>query len=194
MYWPIDSLGHLNGPVQNQVERAEFRTLLEGRASLVPPSVAIFRREAIEAVGPFRQHLAPADDYDLYLRLAHRFPIHCHNQVIVEYRQHGANNSNKVAMMLSLTERALDAQSEITCGDPQLRAACARGKSYWRKLFGPYLAYEMAANIKKGRLPAAVRVMWVMVRKYPRGFPAYLSELAGKLLGLSGGAGATDRA
>ena len=58
-----------------------YQTLLQ-RNYIGPPAVVMYRRAVFDSVGPLDINASPADDYELYLRIARVFPIHCHHEVI----------------------------------------------------------------------------------------------------------------
>jgi glycosyltransferase involved in cell wall biosynthesis len=68
---------------------------------------AMHRRQALTAVGGFDRRLRCAEDYDLYLRLARRFPVVDHYEPVAEYRQHRDSLSRNAEQMLAATLAAL---------------------------------------------------------------------------------------
>jgi glycosyltransferase involved in cell wall biosynthesis len=60
----------------------------------------LYRRTCLEAVGGFAEELAASEDYELYLRLATRFPVACCPEWVADYRQHDRNMSRDQAFML----------------------------------------------------------------------------------------------
>jgi glycosyltransferase involved in cell wall biosynthesis len=77
----------LDAPDQPFVHRDHYLALLKSCFILSGSSV-MFSRWCLEAVGGFDQSFPTSDDYDLYLRIARRFPIQCHGRVVTEYRRH----------------------------------------------------------------------------------------------------------
>ncbi|MCU0722688.1 MAG: glycosyltransferase [Planctomycetes bacterium] len=71
------------------------------RRIFVQTSTAVVRREAAEAVGPFDESLAYADEYDFFLRLAERFPCGFVDEDLVIYRIHGGNESRREKVRVS---------------------------------------------------------------------------------------------
>ncbi len=66
--------------------------------------VAIFRRDLIERLGGYREHLRNAEDYDFWIRAMASGARHRHNPpVLARYRKHGGNKSgNAVAAARAL--------------------------------------------------------------------------------------------
>lgn len=161
-------------PPRAPVTGASYRTLLEGEA-LVPPSCAMFRRAAVEAVGGFRQEHFPTEDYDLYLRVARRHPIHCHNQLVTEYRRHAENASGSApTRMIRSVHATLDAQRLEVAGDAALEAALASGRAHWAAVFAPGLPYELRGHLRRGRLGPALGTLGMLLRHDPRGLAKVL--------------------
>jgi glycosyltransferase involved in cell wall biosynthesis len=68
-------------------------------------ATVMYRRSVVAAVGGFVDGLPACEDYDLYLRIARSHPMVHGDEILAEYRRHGANMSRDPAMML---ESALD--------------------------------------------------------------------------------------
>jgi glycosyltransferase involved in cell wall biosynthesis len=66
------------------------------------------RRSCLDAVGLLDQALAPADDWDLWLRLAVRFPFGFINEVLAKYRLHETNESKNTLTMTLAEVRVLE--------------------------------------------------------------------------------------
>jgi hypothetical protein len=160
---PIDEHGHVEPRTLPTIERADFLTLLAG-SGLVPPASAMFRRAAFEEVGVFDTRLAIAEDHDLYLRVAQALPIHCHNQVVVQYRTHGANaSSQSAALTLGGVLSAMEKHLPSVRGDPAREAAYEVGRRHWIGLFGPRLGYDVVRNLRRGRLGLAARALTMLI-------------------------------
>jgi GT2 family glycosyltransferase len=64
----------------------------------------------LEAVGGYDISLPACEDYDLYLKIARRFPSHQHARLVAEYRMHPGQMSVRLSMMLKTAKRVLLAQ------------------------------------------------------------------------------------
>lgn len=162
-------------PPRPPLAEASYQTLLRGDG-IVPPSCALFRRSAVEEVGGFRQECFPTDDYDFYLRIARRHPIHCHNEVVTEYRRHGSNLSgNNPTRMLRSVFATLEAQRPDLAGDAALEAALERGRAHWAGVFAPALPYELRGHLRRGRIGPALDTLALLLRHHPRGLAKLLT-------------------
>lgn len=163
------------------VETDYYRALLRGSdIDICPPSTVMFRHVMFESLSGFNASLAPADDYDVYLRIARAFPIYCHEKVIVEYRMHGANQSGSTVRMLRATLQALGAQRDYIKGNKEYEEAYKTGKRYWRNYWGNILFCKVIALVKAQRLVAALRAI-VLLMRYPPHLQVFL-RYAGKFL------------
>ncbi|MBD2771541.1 glycosyltransferase family 2 protein [Iningainema tapete] len=63
-------------------------------------SVVMMRRKCLDDVGLFDETLPPCDDYDLWLRLVEKWPIHFLNEPLVHYRRYEGQQSNSEERML----------------------------------------------------------------------------------------------
>jgi glycosyltransferase involved in cell wall biosynthesis len=71
------------------------------RANLIGMHAAVmYRRANLAEIGGFDEGLAACEDYDVYLRMALRFPILYGPEPLAEYWHHGGNMSRDSAMML----------------------------------------------------------------------------------------------
>ena len=62
----------------------------------------LFRRDCLLALQGFDEALRRCEDHDLYLRVAQRYPIACHQTIIAEYRKHDQAMSNDYVEMLKV--------------------------------------------------------------------------------------------
>jgi len=68
-----------------------FAELLKGDFILAP--TAIIRKSVLDNVGIYDESLQ-IEDYDMFLRIAHKYPIGYLPEILVQYRQHGDNTYN----------------------------------------------------------------------------------------------------
>jgi glycosyltransferase involved in cell wall biosynthesis len=130
-------------------------------------SSIVYRRTAVEAVHGFDESLPVGDDYDLYLRIAHDFPIYCHDDVVTEYRRHGSNTTRDSAVVLASQLDVLKRQRS-RLRDRRERAAYRVGVRRTRAEHGRALARQTAADWKAGERGQALRGLRTLARRDPR--------------------------
>lgn len=74
------------------VDSASLRSLLENTSPFAHPTV-MFRRQAVSDAGLYRPSLEPAEDYDLWLRLAERFEVANIAEPLLDYRLHAGQST-----------------------------------------------------------------------------------------------------
>jgi glycosyltransferase involved in cell wall biosynthesis len=142
------------------------------------PGVVMYRRDVLRAVDGFNTAAGASADYELNVRIARRFPIGRHHQVILDYRQHPSSMSSDVRYML---------KSAVTVRRAERRHAYRRaeGKQAWKEGiaivqadYGGRLITQMKSDLRVARRPGRTVVSaWYLVRYYPAG-----------LIGLAGSA------
>jgi glycosyltransferase involved in cell wall biosynthesis len=169
--WSRDIRGDgkvLEGLRQPLVAQDHYLRLLED-CFIWSGSSIVYRRSALEAVGGFDESLTAADDYDLYLRMARRFPVYCHDAVVTEYRRHATNTTRDPGVVLESQIEVLRRQRG-SVRDRREREARRRGIYKTRREHGRALAEQIADDWRRRRRRRALRGMGTLVRCDPRGF------------------------
>jgi glycosyltransferase involved in cell wall biosynthesis len=100
-----------------------FCLLLCGYGNFVGTSTVMVRRQAVLEAGGFDESLAVAEDWDLWLRLASRWPFGAINETLMTYRKRpGSLQSDDVALAegrLRVVQRARDYPRRAECLDDQ---------------------------------------------------------------------------
>jgi glycosyltransferase involved in cell wall biosynthesis len=147
------------------------------------PAMAALRRAPFIEIGGFDARVNPSADYDLYLRLASRYPIASHDETTADYRQHAASMSTDPALMLRTTLAVLDGQRTAAARAPRLTAIRAEGIRHWRWFYGERLVERFRLALREGHLLTAVHYAWTLLRLYPEGVRHHLRRKAALLRG-----------
>jgi glycosyltransferase involved in cell wall biosynthesis len=94
----------------------------------------LFRRDCLLAVNGFDETLRHVEDYDLYLRMARKYPVASHAEVVGEYRRHSQGVSNDHVAQLRGTLLALNHHAPHLVTSAH-RTALLEGRRYYRKLY-----------------------------------------------------------
>jgi hypothetical protein len=151
-----------------RVERDHYASLVR-RCWIAMPATVMYRRAVLDAIGAFDPALRCAEDYDLYLRIARRFPIVDHYEEVAEYRQHPGTISLNAARMLTATLAVLAPHR------PGAHATAAH-RLAWHERDNVVWYYDRLLeaardDVARGRWPGAVRAMLVFARHLPRHGP-----------------------
>jgi glycosyltransferase involved in cell wall biosynthesis len=172
-------------PLQNPVPRvtANFYEEFLRRNYIRTPAMAAFRRATFDLVGTFDSTCSPSADYDLYLRIALRFPIAVHETLVARYRQHAGSMSRNARMMLPATVRVLKRQRQTARRLPALRAAYRFGLRRCREFYGEQLVeqFRRALRTPNGR-HEAILCAADLIRWYPQGVAKHLIKKIGLTL------------
>ena len=139
------------------------------RVNHVANTIAVmFRRVVFERLGGFERAYSPAEDYELLLRAARRFPSRHHRTVVAHYRRHSMSLSRKGTVMLKAMHQVMQRQREEVKENPTLIAAWRQGERYWRDRFGPTTIKQLYAHLRHCEIREAISAATTLVR-YVRG-------------------------
>jgi glycosyltransferase involved in cell wall biosynthesis len=159
-------------PLQNPVPRvtANFYEEFLRRNYIRTPAMAAFRRTIFDLVGAFDPTCSPSADYDLYLRIARRFPIAAHETLVARYRQHAGSMSRNARLMLPATLRVLKRQRQTARRARALRAAYRFGLRRCREFYGEQLVeqFRRALRTPDSRYETIACAV-DLIRLYPQG-------------------------
>jgi glycosyltransferase involved in cell wall biosynthesis len=140
-------------------------------------SSIVHRRASLESLDGFDESLPAGDDYDLYLRLARRFPVYCHDTVVTEYRRHATNTTRDPAVVLTSQLDVLRRQRPLL-RDARERAARRVGVRTTRARHGRALAERVAREWRQGRRRRALHGVATLARRDPRSLVVLLGGAA----------------
>jgi glycosyltransferase involved in cell wall biosynthesis len=150
-------------PVTND----DFAQLLINHCGIYPLTV-MYRRSAIEAVGGgFDTSLRSAEDWDMDIRLARRFPFHLYNEPIAEYRKHGNNMTRNAPVMMQSIIRVLRSQRGFTRRRPYLEPARRQGIARVHGYFTEQVITQIHDDIGAHHWRAALWKCWMLLRWHP---------------------------
>jgi glycosyltransferase involved in cell wall biosynthesis len=131
-------------------------------------ATVMYRRSVFGSVGGFDTSLKACEDYDICLRIARDFPVHCHGKIVAEYRRHATNMSRDYALMLKASLATLRSQRiYISRRDKRYEEAYKAGMRGFRRAYGVLLAREVLAHVQKREWKRAMRQLLVLLRYYP---------------------------
>jgi GT2 family glycosyltransferase len=143
---------------------------------IIPPSSAMFRREAVESIGGFRDPWG-ADDLDFYLRAAHRYAAWCYQSpAVTRYRRYSASSSRDGERMLHSIRTVYERQRPLVEGDPEREAAYHRGLGLLTEIFLDCLIENVADRLRTGERERALRAARLLARESPERWRRILEE------------------
>lgn len=151
-----------------------YRSFLRGNPIGMHATV-MYRRTHLAAVGGFDPELRACEDYDLYLRMAQRFPVSYGPDPIAEYWHYGANMSLDAALMLRAALTVLG-RHEAEAGRSGASAAYREGIIAWKRHYVGAWATRVLAAVRTRRMGAEVLRQGVALASQA---PATMVQVAG---------------
>jgi glycosyltransferase involved in cell wall biosynthesis len=143
----------LSMPRQRCVEGDHYGELLRRGSYIWCPATVLYRRRVFDFVHGFDPALVPVEDYDLYLRVTKIFAVHCHGQIVAEYRQHSSNTSRDLAVMQKAALAAHEAQWNNVKANKRLLQAYRAGRHFWQEGYPLQHMIRRIREIVRERLP-----------------------------------------
>lgn len=128
---------------------------------------AMIKRSAFEALGGFNPDRRVSEDYDLWLRLARKYRIVQHDNVVGEYRQHQQSMSYDGVFMMQAVLNALRLQWPHVKHDARLRSFYALGVRYWKQIYTEQAIRQLEAHIAARDWVRAGAVLVPIMRHRP---------------------------
>jgi glycosyltransferase involved in cell wall biosynthesis len=126
----------------------------------------------------FNESLVAGDDYELYLNIAGRHPIFCHETVVTEYRRHGSNTTRDAALVLK-SELAVLRGQRVNLTSKRDRAARRAGMRRVRLEHGTALAEQAAVAWSAGRRREALRGASNLAVRSPLNLMRFAKQVSG---------------
>lgn len=139
---------------------------------------AMYRTEAVRAVGGFDASVVHMEDWDLNLRVARVAPVHLHDAVVGMYRRHRSSRSTNARAMLRSVTRMLRRYQRELRGQPRYQRACERGLRRHREIFGERIVEQLRMHWQRREWRPLVDDA-VFLLRFDR--PAVSEELGRKL-------------
>jgi glycosyltransferase involved in cell wall biosynthesis len=166
-------------PPQDHAAGNQYVALLRSNYIWTPGAV-LYRRAALDAAGAFDPSAGASADYELNLRLARRFALGCHHEVVLEYRRHDANMSADPARMLRSAMSVRLAQRQFVAGNRAAEEAWKEGLRIVRADVGERLLERVKRDARtRGQRRRALAGAISLAQYYPAGLLRTLARAAG---------------
>lgn len=113
--------------------------------------------------------LKSCEDYDLYLKIARKYPVLHHTEKIAAYRLHSTNMSGNIPFMLNTVLSVLGRQ-KLLLKTEQEKQAFKNGHSVWKE----YYSKELYLKLRRGKAPANKEAYTTLLKHQPLLFFKYL--------------------
>ena len=122
---------------KNIISSEHYSHLLKG--NYIGMHAAVMYRRWVFNEFSYDVNLKACEDYDLYLKIARKYPVVHHTELIAAYRHHSSNMSANIPLMLSTVLSVLDRQEESLCSNAE-KEALAKGRMVWKEYYSGKMA------------------------------------------------------
>ena len=116
------------------VEKNHYLELLQG--NYIGMHATVMYNRAVFSEFEFDTTLKACEDYDLYLKIARKYPVCHHNHKLAAYRIHGENMSNDYSLMLDNVLKVCHRQKESLTTHERLYYE--KGLKVWREYYSSH--------------------------------------------------------
>jgi glycosyltransferase involved in cell wall biosynthesis len=129
--------------VKISVTECHYQYLLESNYIQMHGAV-MYRRRVFDEFR-FDISLKACEDYDLYLKVAWKYPVFHHTTPIAAYYQHGENMSGNVPMMLDAYLEVLERQKAFL-NSPEEEESLKKGEAYIKMIYCATLYQQLVSR------------------------------------------------
>jgi glycosyltransferase involved in cell wall biosynthesis len=180
----VDARGNLLDDSISLVGADHYQQLLQG--NYIGMHAAVMYQRWVFDEFKFQESLDVCEDYDLYLRIARRFPVIHHNSFIAAYVFHGSNMSGNIAKMLARVLDVLESNRQFIQSPEELKSL-ERGKMIWKSYYSEqaYLFLTAATNTSSPLAKSNLKLLLthnkpLLAKLMVKSSKAYLSSLLRK--------------
>ena len=152
------------------IDRDHYVELLRATCiGIACPATVMYRRAVFHDVHGFDTTVNAASDYDLYLRIARKFSISFHTDIVAEYRQHGDSMSTNHLLMSNHVAKVLQSQLKEVSGNRRHEEACRTGIKVFEHVYRTTIIMDrMQSSARKQDWRGALWNMLLLVWFDPR--------------------------
>jgi len=138
----------------SNVQEDHYVNLLQG--NYIGMHAAVMYRRNVFNEFRFDESLQACEDYDLYLKIARKYPVVHHTKKIAAYRRHQHNMSGDTKLMLATVTKVLQRQQPLLRSEKE-QAAYKRGLQIWKEYYTK--PFSLKSFIKKNAPGFVVRAL-----------------------------------
>jgi glycosyltransferase involved in cell wall biosynthesis len=148
--------------IKNAVEGDYYHELL--KVNYIGMHAAVMFRRSVFKDFRYDTSLRASEDYDLYLRIARKYPVTHHTEPIAMYRKHESNMSGNIPLMLKYTLLVLNRQRKVLKNNKEKRCI-EKGVKFWKKYYASELYTQLRTTYQT---PETKEESIEMLKKYSR--------------------------
>jgi glycosyltransferase involved in cell wall biosynthesis len=155
------------------IESKHYQHLLRGNYIGMHATV-MYQRWAFDSIR-FDTSLRACEDYDVYFKMAARYPVGCHAQRIAAYRIHGANMSSNILMMYNHVLKVCFRQWPML-ESAEDRNAYRAGLRIWKGYYSARLFHLLWNDLEKSTTWPPSDQLFILATERPVKFLAFVTK------------------
>lgn len=140
-YVRINEQNEITNKTTHVVDKDHYCHLLRAGNFIVMHAAVLYRRRVFDEFR-FDVSLKACEDYDIYLKIAGKYPILHHTKFIAAYRTHTQNMSGDVPLMLESALLVLNRRREFLSTSKE-REFFQKGLKFWKDLYCNEVYYNL---------------------------------------------------
>ncbi|MET0515344.1 MAG: glycosyltransferase [Nitrospiraceae bacterium] len=175
--------GEQKGTVSHTCDPADSYGTVIRFPSIAHILTAMFKRSILAQAGNFRADRAinGCEDFELFLRLAQRYSVYCHHELVAEYRFHRNQMTKNPGRMLRSAMSAYRSQRHYIRKNPQYMEDYFRSRIFYQDFWGQLSLEQLAASARGAEIRVALRYVLTLLRFYPGGLLHRIYQKATKM-------------
>jgi glycosyltransferase involved in cell wall biosynthesis/SAM-dependent methyltransferase len=170
-----DKVDEWNYPIKNDaqivVSERHYQQLLHG--NYIGMHACVMYQRWVFDEFKFDTTLDACEDYDLYFKIARKYPVFNHSEKLAAYRIHGKNMSSRIPFMLKNVLKVLDRQIP-SLKSAEERSALREGKRIWKHYYAHKLFHTLLEKIGHEPEWPTYEELLVLLKYYTLGFIRYV--------------------
>jgi glycosyltransferase involved in cell wall biosynthesis len=157
------------------IEENHYLALLRG--NYIGMHAAVMYRCRVFDQFQYDTSLQSCEDYDLYLKIARKYPVGCHTTRIAAYRRHGENMSRNHIRMLKQVLLVHARQEELLLSEEE-RSAWRSGVKIWKNYYAQLLYKDLFNEIGSSMSWPSAEELKLLATVIPARFKDYVIKKA----------------
>ncbi|HZS12085.1 MAG TPA: hypothetical protein VFA38_07530, partial [Nitrospirales bacterium] len=137
--------------------------------------------------GGFDETLSSCEDLDFFLRFTRGFTVHCHHQLVAEYRRHPGQMTRRPELIFRGFHETIRKQRDLIDANPIYREALAAGWDHMQRNWGEPVLWDLLEAVRQGGFRRTLRDLSILLQYYPGAILSHARRKLGRAATARGG-------
>ena len=165
--------------VHDCTQRPDFYGSLLRFSFNIPMHTALIWRAAIVQIGGFDESMPACEDINFLLHLTSRFRMHCHHQLVAEYRRHPGQMTRHAELIFRGHKSLIRRHRRHINANPRYREAFREGVRRMRQNWGEPIIWDMAQSLRQSSFRRTLHDLRILLEYYPAGLVRHAKRKMG---------------